>query len=91
MRTPWIPMWIVSVSLSLAFLATPRVVAQDAQADYQKLRAAISDLAETFPDRYPDAPQFMQRLEEIEERLAGGDREAYDSLAPTAPESSGPP
>ena len=80
MRTPSILMWIVSICLFLAFLATPLAVAQDVQADCQKLRAAISDLTETFPGRYPNAPHYVQRLEQIEGRLKRGDKSAASEL-----------
>jgi len=80
MRTPLILTWIVSICLFLAFLATSRVVAQDVQADCHKLRAAISDLTETFPDRYRNASHYVQRLDQIEERLAHGDKSAASDL-----------
>ena len=85
MRTPSILMWIVSICLSLACLATSHGVAQDVQADCQKLRAAVSDLTETFPDRYPKGPHYLQRLEQIEERLAGGDKSAVSDLESLRP------
>ena len=80
MRTPLILMWIVSIGLFLAFLATSRAVAQDVQADCQKLRAAICDLTEAFPDRYRNASHYAQRLDQIEERLADGDKSAAGDL-----------
>jgi formylglycine-generating enzyme required for sulfatase activity len=80
MHSIFIPMWTVSICLLLAALATPRAVAQDVQADCQKLRAVIADLTETFPDRYPHASHYVQRLDQIERRLARGDRSAVNDL-----------
>jgi formylglycine-generating enzyme required for sulfatase activity len=80
MRIGLILMWIVSLSLFLVLSGTSRAVAQDVRADCEKLRAAISDLAETFPNRYPSASQSMQRLDEIERRLARGDKSAVGDL-----------
>ena len=72
--------WIVSVSLLFAGSATPHAAAQDVQADCRKLRAAITDLTETFTGRYSNASHYLQRLKQIEERLASRDKSAADDL-----------
>jgi formylglycine-generating enzyme required for sulfatase activity len=80
MCTRSIRIWIVSICLAGAFLAAPRAVAQNVQVDCQKLRAAISDLFQSYPDRYPNAPRYLHRLEQIEGRLAEGDKSAALAL-----------
>jgi formylglycine-generating enzyme required for sulfatase activity len=53
---------------------------EKAEADCKKLRAAIADLLETFPDRYPNGPAYLERLTPIEEALKDGNLRALKEL-----------
>jgi len=47
-----------------------RVRAQDLLPGAESLRAAIEDLAATFPESYPDAERLLQRLDELCQQAA---------------------
>jgi formylglycine-generating enzyme required for sulfatase activity len=81
MRTSLILVGQISICLLLVTVTTKHTVAQHAQADCQKLRAAISDIAASFPQRYPNGSRFLERLDQIEEDVRRGDSTAVGRLA----------
>jgi len=62
----------------LAFLSleTSQAEVQDGASDSRKLRDAVSDLIETFGDRYPNGYDYLDRLHRIEDRLRQGEASA---------------
>lgn len=58
--------WLIGIALLLTGLTRGTTAAELAGAD--SLRAAIRDLNQSFPDRYAQGPQFLQRLDELEHR-----------------------
>jgi len=44
--------------------------------DFTALRSAVEDLAKTFPTRYPQAKEFLARLDHIEDQAAASNSQA---------------
>jgi formylglycine-generating enzyme required for sulfatase activity len=57
-----------------------RLAAQEPVPEPGKLRSAVTDLIETFGERYPDGPEILERLRRIELRLAEGNAVARREL-----------
>jgi len=53
---------------------------RDAASDSGKLRDAVSDLIETFGDRYPNGYEYLDRLRPIEDRVGRGEARAKHQL-----------
>ena len=68
--------------ICMSFLSLERCQAevQDAVSDGSKLRDAVSDLIETFGDRYPNGSDYLGRLRRIEDRLEQGQVRAKRQL-----------
>ncbi|MCD6394451.1 MAG: hypothetical protein J7M40_13195, partial [Planctomycetes bacterium] len=66
----------------MSFLSLERCQAevQDAASDSGKLRSAVSDLIETFGDRYPNGYDYLDRLRGIEGRPGQGEAYAKHQL-----------
>ncbi len=66
----WQP--VVLAPAAVAAAATPCVTEQQ----WQALQLAVTDLGDTFPDRYPDSAEFLQRLEalrQMQRAIVGAD------------------
>ncbi len=64
---------------NLAPTTLAETTALPAERQTASLRAAIEDLMRTFPKRYPDGPEFLKRLEQIEKQTTGTTQQ-FDAL-----------
>lgn len=73
--------WLI-ILICLSFLTLQRCQAEvhDAAYDIGKLRDAVSDLIETFGDRYPNGYDYLDRLRRIEGRPGRGKASAKHQL-----------
>ncbi len=66
--------------MSLASLERCQAEARGAASDSTKLRRAVTDLIETFGDRYINGYDYLERLRRIEDRLGQGETSAKHRL-----------
>ncbi|MBN1673298.1 MAG: SUMF1/EgtB/PvdO family nonheme iron enzyme [Kiritimatiellae bacterium] len=76
----WLALWDEASQQRMDFRRAARRLARVNPA---AMRRAVDDLAQTFAERYADAPQFLQRLARLEERLPA----IRDALERGEPES----
>ncbi len=64
--------WRCPLLALLLTLTYPVLAPAEPLPDTVPLRAAIQDLAESWPTDYPGAPQYLARLDELESRISQG-------------------
>ena len=73
--------WWIAVLLGWCLHAANAAAADKGPlADIPKLRAAIEDLSQTYPDRYPNGSQYLARLSQVEQQLHQGSDDAQRQL-----------
>ena len=76
---------LVFSSILAASIAHCAAVPDSMEIDFMKLRAAIQDLCDRYPEDYPKGPEFLERLETLERRTANrpisaGNRRRFEAL-----------